>query len=286
MPPLRGVIHAAGVIDDGVVTELEWPRFESEALADGRVQAALKKYVCVKVDYDGSDDDNRLWQQHKQPNVPSTLIFEPDGKLLATITALKTQYYAEGLEAAWPAYYDKIVPARQALAKDASKIEPLVLLAEAFALLNNKDDSAAYYAKAVAAYEAKGDAKGALDLVVAQVKSYYDLKWYAPARPACRKLLELDPADKTGQGAIAAWVLGMADCGDRKWDDAISVLKAACEKYKGCAILDKMLFSLGSAYMYAKQKDKAIATFEEIVAKFPDSETAGIAQTQLAKLKK
>ena len=29
MPPLRGVIHAAGVIDDGVVTELEWSRFES-----------------------------------------------------------------------------------------------------------------------------------------------------------------------------------------------------------------------------------------------------------------
>ena len=29
MPPLRGVIHAAGVIDDGVVTELDWSRFES-----------------------------------------------------------------------------------------------------------------------------------------------------------------------------------------------------------------------------------------------------------------
>lgn len=29
MPPLRGVIHAAGVLDDGVLTQLTWNRFES-----------------------------------------------------------------------------------------------------------------------------------------------------------------------------------------------------------------------------------------------------------------
>jgi acyl transferase domain-containing protein/acyl carrier protein len=28
MPPLRGIIHAAGVLDDGVLTEQSWPRFE------------------------------------------------------------------------------------------------------------------------------------------------------------------------------------------------------------------------------------------------------------------
>ena len=28
MPPLRGVVHAAGVLDDGVLTEQTWPRFE------------------------------------------------------------------------------------------------------------------------------------------------------------------------------------------------------------------------------------------------------------------
>ena len=29
MPPLRGVVHAAGVLDDGVVAQLDWPRFET-----------------------------------------------------------------------------------------------------------------------------------------------------------------------------------------------------------------------------------------------------------------
>ena len=29
MPPLRGIIHAAGVLDDGVLVQQTWPRFES-----------------------------------------------------------------------------------------------------------------------------------------------------------------------------------------------------------------------------------------------------------------
>jgi myxalamid-type polyketide synthase MxaB len=28
LPPLRGIVHAAGLLDDGLLTELEWPRFE------------------------------------------------------------------------------------------------------------------------------------------------------------------------------------------------------------------------------------------------------------------
>ena len=28
LPPLRGVVHAAGLLDDGLLTELEWPRFQ------------------------------------------------------------------------------------------------------------------------------------------------------------------------------------------------------------------------------------------------------------------
>jgi acyl transferase domain-containing protein len=29
MPPIRGVIHAAGILDDGILQQLEWPRFEA-----------------------------------------------------------------------------------------------------------------------------------------------------------------------------------------------------------------------------------------------------------------
>jgi surfactin synthase thioesterase subunit/NADPH:quinone reductase-like Zn-dependent oxidoreductase/aryl carrier-like protein len=28
MPPLKGIVHAAGVLDDGILTNLDWPRFE------------------------------------------------------------------------------------------------------------------------------------------------------------------------------------------------------------------------------------------------------------------
>ena len=29
MPPIRGIIHAAGILDDGVLAKQSWPRFES-----------------------------------------------------------------------------------------------------------------------------------------------------------------------------------------------------------------------------------------------------------------
>ena len=78
----------------------------------------------------------------------------------------------------------------------------------------------------------------------------------------------------------------MADCAEGKWQDAIRGMTAACDKYKDSDILDKMIFTLGSAYMYAKDNANAIATFEKLVEKFPDSESAEIARIQLDKLKK
>ena len=41
LPPLRGVIHSAGVIDDGVLARLDWPRFERVLAPKARGAAIL-----------------------------------------------------------------------------------------------------------------------------------------------------------------------------------------------------------------------------------------------------
>jgi tetratricopeptide (TPR) repeat protein len=259
-------------------------RFETDTLSDGKVQAQLRQYVCAKIDPEGSDDDNKLWQQHKMPMPPMTLVFEPDGKPLAEVRSLNPKIYAEALENIAPAYFNRIVPAREALAKEADQPEALVKLGEAYVMLDNPADSAKYFAKAVDGL-AKKDKDRALKLLGDQLEQYYSRKWYVPARDCCRKIAELDSADASKLNAKAAWVLGMADCTEGRWNDAIAGLKAACERFKDSPLLDKMMFSLASAHMYAKDKQAALAVFEAIIKKFPDSETAQLAETQANKLR-
>jgi TolA-binding protein len=78
----------------------------------------------------------------------------------------------------------------------------------------------------------------------------------------------------------------MADCKESKWANAITGMRAACDRYKDAPNLDQMLFTLGSAYMYSRDTANAIAIYDEICKKFPGSETANIAKIQADKLRK
>ena len=260
--------------------------FEKETLTNVQVIAALRQYVCVRIDPEGSDADNKLWQDHKMPPLPTAYVFDPEGKMLMLISSISARGFAGALEAAGPAYFQKIQPAREALAKDPNQPEKLVLLGEAYAQLDSPTESAKAYEKAVDLLSRKGDKGGALKHIEAQISKFYTLKWYGHARRACQQLQELDPGDGTKLGAMGAWLVGMADCADYRWNDAITGMRAACEKYKDAKNLDQMMFTLGSSYMYAKDKDNAIAVFEQIIKQFPDSESARIAQVQVDKLKK
>jgi len=261
-------------------------RFEAETLPNAAVVSALQQYVCAMIDPDGTDEENALWQKHGQERPPMTYVYDPEGTLLMTVSALKPEYYAGALVQAGPAYFNKIKPAREALARDPNQADKLAMLGEAYEKLNNPAESAANYAKAVDAMLKKGDKGGALKLLGAQLDSYYEMKWYVPARQACVKIAELDPGDSSKQGAKAAWIIGMADCKEAKWQNAITGMKAACERFKDASNMDQMLFTLGSAYMYARDKENAIAIYEEIVKKYPNSETRNIAQIQIDKLRK
>ena len=261
-------------------------QFEAETLPNSSVIAALQQHVCAKIDPDGTDEDNALWQKHGQARPPMTYVYDPDGKMLTSISALRADYYAGALAAAKPAYFDKIQPAREALARDPNQADKHVMLGEAYVKLNNDPESAAAYAKAVEILVKKNDKAGALKVLEGQLNSYYELKWYVPARKACEKVAELDPSDSTKLNAKAAWIVGMADCKEAKWQNAINGMKAACERYKDAPNMDQMLFTLGSAYMYARDNTNAIAVFEEIVKKYPNSETKNVAQLQLDKLRK
>jgi len=261
-------------------------RFEAETLPNAAVVSALQQHVCAKIDPDGTDEENALWQKHGQERPPMTYVYDPDGKLLTTVSALKPEYYAGAIAQAGPAYFNKILPAREALARDPNQADKLVMLGEAYVKLNNPVESQKAYAAGADALVKKGDKAGALKLLEGQLSSYYDLKWYVPARAACAKIQELDPADASKLGAKAAWIVGMADCKESKWQNAITGMKAACDRFKDAPNMDQMLFTLGSAYMYAHDKENAIAVFEEIVKKYPSSETRNIAQLQIDKLRK
>ncbi|HUR38153.1 MAG TPA: tetratricopeptide repeat protein [Planctomycetota bacterium] len=261
-------------------------KFEAETLPNASVISALQQHVCAKIDPDAKDDDNALWQKLGQARPPMTYVFDPEGKLLTTVSALKADFYAGAIASAGPAYFNKIQPAREALARDPNQADKLQMLGEAYEKLNNPEESSASYGKAVEVLTKKGDKAGALKILEAQMNSYYEMKWYVPARQACVKLAELDPADSSKQGAKAAWIIGMADCKEMKWQNAITGMKAACDRFKDAPNMDQMLFTLGSAYMYARDKENAIAIYEEIVKKYPNSETRNIAQIQIDKLRK
>jgi tetratricopeptide (TPR) repeat protein len=260
-------------------------RFEADTLPNPSVISALQQHVCAKIDPDGTDEENQLWQKHGQERPPMTYVYDPDGKLLTTISALKADTYAGALAAAKPAYFDKIAPAREALARDPNQPDKLTMMGEAYLALNNPTESAAAYAKAVDVL-AKKDSAAALQLLDKQLTAYYDLKWYVPARQACAKIAELDPSDSTKLNAKAAWIVGMADCKEAKWQNAITGMRAACDRYKDAKNMDQMLFTLGSAYMYSRDKANALAIFDEICKRFPESETANIAKIQAEKLRK
>jgi tetratricopeptide (TPR) repeat protein len=262
------------------------PRFEKETLSSPSVVSALQQHICIKIDPEGTDEENALWQKFGQATPPMTYVCDPDGKLLTAVSALKAEYYAGPIAQAGSAYFNKIQPARESLAKDPNQPDKLVMIGEAYERLNSPDESAAAYNKAVDLLVKKGDKAGALKLIEGQLKSYYDAKWYVQARASCMKVAELDPSDSTKMGAQAAWIIGMADCKDRKWQNAITGMRAACDKYKDAPNMDQMLFTLGSAYMYAGDKTSAIETFETIVQKYPNSETKNVAQIQIDKLRK
>jgi tetratricopeptide (TPR) repeat protein len=261
-------------------------RFEAETLPNAAVISALQQHICARIDPDGTDEENALWQKHGQERPPMTYVYDPDGKLLTTVSALKPEYYAGAIAQAGPAYFNKILPAREALARDPNQADKLAMLGEAYEKLNNPVESQKAYAAGVEALVKKGDKAGALKMLDAQLASYYDLKWYVPARAACLKVADLDPADSTKLGAKAAWIIGMADCKESKWANAITGMKAACARFKDAPNMDQMLFTLGSAYMYARDNENAIAVYEEIVKKYPNSETRNIAQLQIDKLRK
>ena len=260
-------------------------KFQNETLSDAGVTAALGKYICVRVNPLGTDDDNRLWQEHGSPMPPMTIIFEPDGKKLTPVAAFTAKSYGPMMGAIVPTYFERIVPAREAIARDATQPVPHKELGEAYMVLDNSRDSARHYATAAELMLNKGDKTGALALSVDQLEKYYDKKWFVPARACCSRIADLDPDNKTGKRPLAAWVLGMASCDEHRWGEAIGGLKEACEKYKDSDLLPKMKFSLASAYMYAGNIDEAIAAFDEIVAKFDGTETADIANIQSQKLK-
>ena len=91
--------------------------------------------------------------------------------------------------------------------------------------------------------------------------------------------------DPAAGAKVAAWVLGMASCAEGRWGEAIDGLKAAVEKYKGHELQPKMMFTMASAYMYAKDIDNAITVFETIVKDYPDTESADISKVQAEKLR-
>jgi len=259
-------------------------RFQNEVLADANVVAALGKYLCVRINPLGTDDENRVWQELGMPTPPLTIVFEPDGKRLTVVSTLKPKGYGALLGAIVPAYFDRIVPAREALAKDPNQAGPLATLGEAYYSIDIAPESARHYAATVDLL-LKTDKAKALDVLGSQLDKYYEKKWYVPSRGCCTKIAELDPENKSGKRPLAAWMLGMSCCSDKRWAEAIDGLKDACEKYKESPLLPKMMFSLASAYLGAKDLDTAITIYETIVKEYKekDAETAELSQIQADK---
>ena len=260
-------------------------RFQNETLPDPGVIAALGKYICVKVDPLGTDDENKLWQSHNSPMPPMTIIFEPDGKELSPVTALNPKVYGPMLAEIVPAYFDKIVPAREAIKTDPKQAAANKSLGEAYMVLDNSKDSAKHFQVAAESLVDFGKKPAAIELLLFQLDKYYEKKWYGPARACCSMLEDLDPDNATKKRALAAWVLGMASCAEGRWAEAVDGLKASCEKYKTDELHPKMMFSLASAYYGAKDLDNAITVYETIVKDYPNTETAELSQLQATKLR-
>jgi tetratricopeptide (TPR) repeat protein len=260
-------------------------QFEAETLPNEKVIAAMRQYVCARIDPEGPDEDNVLWQKHQAPKLPATYIYDPTGAQLATVHAFKADGYAAALEAIAPAYAEQIAPAREALARDPEQADALAKLGAAYIKLDNPAESAKQYAKAADALAKKGDKAKALALMIEQLNTFFDQKWFTYVRECCKRIGELDPANASKMGAKAAWAQGMADCEDRKLKDAIAVLKPACEKYKDSDLRAQMMFTLASAYMYSGDKPTAVQVFEAIIKEYPDSDTAKLAETQAGKIR-
>lgn len=259
--------------------------YDEKTLASSDVQNALKGYVCARIDPEGPDEDNKLWQDQGSPRLPMTFVFDPDGKQIAEIGSLNPQNYAGVLNGASSSYFSKIKPAREALAKDPDQPEKWAMLGEAYMRLDSSAESGKNFDKAVELYLKRGDKTSALKILSSQLDAFFEAKWYAPARNCCKKIQELDPSNETKLGAKAAWVQGMGECKEGKWNDAIAVLKPACEKHKDSEFGAQIMFSLASAYMYNRDKQSALEMFDTIVKKWPDSDTARISQVQADKLR-
>jgi tetratricopeptide (TPR) repeat protein len=260
-------------------------QFETDTLTNDKVIAAMRQYVCARIDPEGPDEDNALWQKHQMPKLPATYIYDPSGAQLATVRAFKADGYAAALEAIAPAYTNQIAPARETLAKDPEQADALAKLGAAYVKLDNPVESAKQYVKAADALSKKGDKAKALALMGEQLNTFFDQKWFTYARECCKKIGELDPADASKLGAKAAWAQGMADCDDKKLKDAIAVLQPAVDKYKDSDLRAQMMFTLASAYMYSGDKGTALKVFEAIIKEYPDSDTAKIAETQAGKIR-
>lgn len=260
-------------------------RFEEDILPKPEVASALEPYVLCKIDPEGPDADNFLWQKHGSPMPPALFIYEPQGDQLTSVLTLGANFLCDVLRHSVTAYFDEIVPAKRKLEKDPADPDALVALAKAYAKAENPDGCTANFGKAVEEYVKKGRDDDALKVIQAEFDAGMEREWYAQIRPAMRKVADLDPLNKTGLCGKAAWVEGLAACKEGKLKEAIAALQPACDKYTDADYLPKMMYALGAAYMYSKDIDNALKVFDKIIEKFPETDAAQTSRVQADKLR-
>jgi len=104
------------------------------------------------------------------------------------------------------------------------------------------------------------------------------------ARPRFEKILAEDPDNRSGFVPGALTQLGFMDLTGEQPEPAIEKFTAVVEKYPDAEQARKCQLYLGDAYQLLDDRDKAIAAYRDVIAKYPNTPEATEAQTKVSKL--
>jgi hypothetical protein len=121
------------------------PKFEAGQHRTRR-SSPLQQHVCAKIDQGGRGTTPSAKLPAKRLAADDAR-HDPDGKLHVDLGA-QGRHLRGHSRRAKPAYFDKILPAREALARDASQADKLVTR-RAYVKLNNDAEGGGSYGKAV-----------------------------------------------------------------------------------------------------------------------------------------
>jgi TolA-binding protein len=219
-------------------------KMEAETFPSDQVKSQAERYVWLKLNPEKDQDGARLRQQYGVSGYPTILVLDANGGRL------------DQFEGFMPP--ETFVQALSGVSARLSSVE--ALKAE------------------ISRQPASAEARYALG------QKYLDLKDYREAANAFAQVIQADPNDRQAKNELARYHLALSLASLEQYDGAQAQLDVLAEKYPDGALAPQATILRGQIYYQQGETEKARASFNQFLAKYPADEKGALVRRMLTEI--